>query len=139
VGDNVERNGQTYTSIQQPNTANDPETSPAFWTLTAKKGTNGADGQGLTYVVKVATGGAVTNLIPSRPLTAGTKGTGSYQLTNPVSGSDLQTCAIVATTNNNNDSRISATGTAAHTITVLTYNNLGTATDEAFSLMVTCL
>jgi hypothetical protein len=67
-----------------------------------------------------------------------TGGTGVYTVTNPNSSNDLTACAIVATPNTTSDARLVASPTGAHTITVDTFNNLGVAADESFSLMVSC-
>jgi hypothetical protein len=132
LGDAVSRNGSSYISIKQPNQGNDPATDSVHWGLLAQKG---ATGGGITDAAHETAGGTLTS--NTGDLVAGSHpSAGNYTITN--SSNDLTTCTIVASPNAGGDSRLTASATAAHTITVLTFSNLGAATDTAFSLIVSC-
>jgi hypothetical protein len=130
IGQVVSDSGSSYVSRTQPNLGNDPTTDTTDWSLLAQRATSPAD------TALVTSGGTVTS--QTGDLSGGNTGTGTYSLTNPNASNNLTTCAIVGTPNSASDARLVAQATGAHTITVLTFNNLGVATNEAFSLMVSC-
>lgn len=73
---------------------------------------------------------------PLGGLSGSNTGTGTYAITN--SSNVLTSWVIVGTPNTTSDARLVASATGSHTITVDTFSNVGVATNEPFSLMVSC-
>jgi hypothetical protein len=63
---------------------------------------------------------------------------GDYTITNPGGSNTLTSCAIIATENDITGGPVIAEATAAHTITVFTYDDQFIQNDLAFSLIVSC-
>ncbi len=68
-GDVVGRTGSSYLSLQDNNTANTPETSPTWWFLLVKKGTDGANGAPGAAGVGVPAGGTAGQLLKKNTAT----------------------------------------------------------------------
>jgi hypothetical protein len=151
VGDAVALDGTSYIALMN-NFDLTPGSDDEVWAVLAQKGATGKAGPigptgntgatgpagaGFTDVATVSAAGAVSDR--TGDLAAGTHpGNGAYTVTNPGDSDDLTGCAIVGSPNAAGDARLTARATAAHTITVETFDGTGAAADEPFSLMVSC-